>query len=162
MNILQFENTELQQLHAKAATVANGEVVEGPFVGKWWEHYLAVVIETAQAEQRVACSKDVAEIRDFYDLMARDLDKANAAVAREVELRGLAELERNDLRNALILSTTRENEGAATIAELRDEVSRAKLAAMYGMNVERLEAVTSKPDDTTAPAEPPYNPFKSE
>lgn len=74
MNILQFENATMQALHEKAATAANASVAHGPFVGGWWEQYLAVVIETSQAEQRVAGSKDVAEIRGFYDQLAAELD----------------------------------------------------------------------------------------
>lgn len=83
VNILQFENATMQALHEKAATVANAAVIHGPFVGGWWEHYLSVVIKTAQAEQRVAWSKDVAEIRGFYDEMARDLDAANERTAQQ-------------------------------------------------------------------------------
>ena len=75
MNILQFENATMQALHEKAATVANAAVTYGPFVGAWWEQYLSVVIEEAQLEQRLASSKDVAEIRGFYDMLARDHDK---------------------------------------------------------------------------------------
>lgn len=81
MQILQFTNATMQALHEKAATVANTAQPYGPFVGEWWERYLAEVLVVAQAELGAAIVKRNAELARVSDELIKTQVLLDAAYA---------------------------------------------------------------------------------
>lgn len=89
--ILQFENETLQQVHERATLIANKFAPQGPFVGFWWENYIAEVILAAQDEQRAAMlrlaeknkelAEKVVELQTKLDSLTREPEMAMLAAA---------------------------------------------------------------------------------
>lgn len=107
-----IENSVLAELHKTAAGVANTAEPLGPFVGAWWEIYLAEVIRAAQAELYSA-------EREKTDREKNELAAENARLREQIALLS-AKME------ALTPAVTPEPTGAVQAASAVVHVERAE------------------------------------